>query len=151
MPTFFSFIHKTTLSPVPATFLTASIALMMLAPKASDLEKLILLFSQAQWMLYSASIFGVIVMRIRQPILRRPFKVFIGIPVLMFLIALTLVVVPFFQRPYFSIGLLGFILLGVPIYFVFVYHHLRLPDWFIGIIDGISDKLQKHCKMVPCN
>ena len=52
---------------------------------------------QAQWMLYSASIFGVIVMRIRQPSLVRPFKVFIGIPIIMFLIALTLVIVPFFQ------------------------------------------------------
>jgi len=151
MPTFFSFIHKKTLSPMPATFLTASIALMMLVPKASDLEKLILLFSQAQWMLYSASIFGVIVMRIRQPNIHRPFKVFIAIPIVMFLIALTLVIVPFFQRPYFSLGLLGFILLGIPVYFIFVYHHLSLPDWFIGAIDGISEKLQKHCGMVPCN
>ena len=150
MPTFLSFINKKTLSPMPATFLTASMALLMLIPSASSLNTLILLFSQAQWILYSASIFGVIIMRIRQPNIIRPFKVFIGIPIFMFLISATLVIIPFFRNPYFSLGLFAFIFAGIPVYFVFVYYYLSLPSCFVNIMELISEKLQKHCGMVPC-
>ena len=122
----------------------------MLIPSASSLDSLILLFSQAQWILYSASIFGVIILRIRQPNTVRPFKVFILIPVLMFLVSATLVIIPFFKRPYFSLGLFAFIFLGIPVYFVFVYFYLYLPNCFLNFMEMISDKLQRHCGMVPC-
>lgn len=150
MPTFLSYINKKTLSPIPATTLTWLIALLMLIPSQSSLNKLILLFSQAQWILYSASILGVVILRIRQPNLVRPFKVFILLPIVMFIISATLVVIPFFRDPFFSLGLFGFIACGLPIYFIFVHCYDSLPNGFIHFMDMIAEKLQKYCGMVPC-
>lgn len=147
MPKFFSLIRKKTQSPLPATCLTAFIALLMLVPRASDLDKLILLFSQAQWILYSASFMGVIILRIRKPDIKRPFRVFIGIPVITFLVSITLVVIPFFTDPYFSLTLMGFIFAGVPVYFLFVSYQPKLPCR-MGIF--IKETLQTHCGMIPC-
>lgn len=147
MPKFFSLIRKKTQSPLPATCLTTFIALLMLVPNSSDLDKLILLFSQAQWLLYAASFLGVIILRIRKPDIKRPFRVFIGIPVITFLVSITLVVIPFFTDPYFSLTLMGFILAGIPVYFLFVNYQPKLPCR-LGIF--IKETLQNHCDMIPC-
>jgi len=147
MPSFFALINKKTLSPIPATTLTATLALLMLAPSANDLSVLILLFSQAQWILYSASFLGVIVMRIRKPDLERPFKVFIGIPILVFIVSATLVIIPFFEKPKLSCGLFGFIILGIPVYFLFVHFKPRFPT---ECVNSLTQLLEKHCGMVPC-
>lgn len=147
MPKFFSLIMKKTQAPMPATCLTACLALLMLVPKASDLDQLILLFSQAQWILYSLSILGVIIMRVRQPRLHRPFRIFLGVPIITFLISATLVIIPFFTKPLFSLTLFGFIFAGIPVYFVFVYYQPKLPS---RLVENIVDVLQKRCGMVQC-
>ena len=149
MPKFLSFIHAQTRAPVPAAILSSVIGILMLMPKASDLDSLILMFSQAQWVIYGASIFGVIVLRIRQPNVDRPYKVFILFPVIMTLVAIILVVMPFFEKPLLSLALFSFILAGIPVYVIFLHYQQKLPKAVAAATEGFCNKLE-HLGLTPC-
>merc|ERR1712080_605355 len=97
--------------------------------------------------LYTASIFGVVIMRIRQPHVTRPFRVFIGVPIVMSLVSTTLVIIPFFRTPYFSLALFGFIIAGIPVYYICIYSQPKYP---VMLVDYITNKLQAKYGMVPC-
>ena len=150
MPKFLSLINERTKTPIPATIATSLIAMLILIPKRSDLSSLILLFSQAQWIMYGLSIFGVIILRVKKTHVARPFKVFIVIPIVMSFVVLALLITGFIESPFLSIALFGFILAGIPIYIIFVHYHDKLPIRFVSVISNISGWLQKHCGMVPC-
>ena len=150
MPGFFSFINTKSKTPIPGTILASTIAILMLIPKISDLNSLILLFSQAQWFIYGSSVVGVIILRFRSPNADRPFKVFIGFPILMSIVALTLVIIPFFKSLLLSVALFGFILAGIPIYVIFVHYHDRLPHGYKSAMEYTCTILQRYFGMVRC-
>lgn len=151
MPTMFSFIHRRSGALIPAIILLTLLSSLMLLPSASSLNSLILIFSQAQWVMYGASLFGVVILRIRQPNAHRPFKVFILIPILMSLISLFLVIIPFFRNPLESTLVALFILAGLPVYFVFIHHSLSLPRCCVHSMDSLNASVQKYFNMVPCS
>jgi len=98
LPEVLGMIHKKRRTPIPAVILTSIIALGMLVPDASGLETLISFFNFSCWIIYGLSLFAVVVLRIRQPNLHRPYKVWLITPIVMTLISIFLVVVPFFQE-----------------------------------------------------
>ena len=151
MPYVFSLLHKKSELPIPASTLILIISSLMLLPKSSNLNTLILLFSQAQWLIYTACIFGVVVLRIRRPAMARPFKVFIGIPILISLIGLYLVVMPFFKDFWLSMAMFCFIVFGVPVYFICVKFHLRQPMCCLNFMDRFNMKVQSFFNLVPCS
>ena len=151
MPFVFSLLHKKNEQPIPASILILVISSLMLLPNASNLNTLILLFSQAQWVIYTASIFGVVVLRIRRPSMARPFKVFIGIPILITIIGVYLVVMPFFRDFWLSLTMFGFIILGIPVYFICVRFHLKQPGCCLNFMDALNMKAQSFFNLVPCS
>jgi len=150
MPYVLSFLYKKNELPVPASLLVLVISSLMLLPKASNLNSLILLFSLAQWLNYTASIFGVIILRFRRPNMARPFKVFIGAPIIVTIIGLYLIIIPFFQNFWLAMIMVGFILLGIPVYLVFVRFSSHWPVCCVNIIDNFNMKVQSNFNMVPC-
>ena len=151
MPFIFSLIHRKNGSPIPAILLTTAMASIMLIPDASNLNSLILLFSQAQWMMYGTSILGVIILRLQRPSFYRPFKVFIGVPILVSLVSLYLVIIPFFRTPLHSVILLVFILSGIPFYFIFIHFYWALPKFLRSLFDRLNMVVQKYFHLVPCS
>jgi len=151
MPFVFSLINQNSGSPVPAILLLTFVSCLMLVPSASSMNSLILLFSQAQWIMYGSSILGVVILRLRQPDLKRPYKVFIGVPIFMTLVSVFLVIVPFFRSPLASALVFVFILLGLPVYLVFVYYYLSLPSCFINFGNSFNIKVQRFFNLVPCS
>ena len=151
MPTVLSLIHKKSGAPIPATLMLTIIASLMLLPSASNLNTLILLFSQAQWVMYGSSILGVIILRLQQPNIERPFKVFIGVPVFVFLVAVFLVIIPFFRSPWQSSAVAVFMLAGIPVYFVFIYSYAAFPKCFQMFFSLLTMKVQRCFNLVPCS
>lgn len=74
------------------------------------------------------------------------FQVFIGIPVVVLLAAIYLVIAPFYDYPMESFYCLLFIIMGIPIYFMFVKWNI-LPKWFLeflGKYDLFVDTVPFH-------
>eukprot|EP00111_Clytia_hemisphaerica_P010353 TCONS_00030265-protein len=148
MPFIFSLLYHKNEQPIPASVLLMVVSSLMLLPETSNLNTLILLFSQAQWILYTASTIGVIILRYRRPDIDRPFKVFLGIPVFFSIIGVYLVIIPFFRYFWLSIGMFGFIALGMPIYLLCVKY---LPSCCSNFMEICNMKFQVYFGFVPCS
>jgi len=141
MPKMLALIHRKRHTPLPAMVFTCFIAWIMLIPDSSNFETLIKYFSFAAWTFYGATIAALLWLRFRKPLIERPYKVFIGIPVIVLLASIYLVIAPFSEEPLNSLYCLIFIILGIPMYFVFVKFDI-LPKGFLEFIDKITYKLE---------
>eukprot|EP00794_Sanderia_malayensis_P016620 gene16620-18310_t len=151
MPEVFGMIHKKRFTPIPAILLTCVIAGLMLVPDGSNLESLIGYFNFACWTIYGVSIFAVIVLRVRQPHLDRPFRIWLVVPLLMTLISLFLVSVPFLEKPVECGITIAVILFGVPIYFLLVYKEQYFCcHCFKKCVKGFNRVIRKAFNLAPC-
>ena len=150
MPELLGMIHRTRRTPIPAICLTSSIAILLLVPDGSNLQNLINLATIANWFITLIVIIGIIVLRVRQPDLPRPFKVWLIIPIIMIFVSLFLVVIPFTERPVNSAAAVGFILLGLPMYLIFVYFAPRHPNIFNTCRGSVTAFLKKILNLAPC-
>lgn len=64
------------------------------------------------------AVFSLLIFRYKEPELKRPFKVWLGTPILFCMVALFLFTTPFLEAPFESLSALGFVLLAVPIWLV---------------------------------
>eukprot|EP00112_Aurelia_sp_Birch-Aquarium-sp1_P021131 Seg5613.2 transcript_id=Seg5613.2/GoldUCD/mRNA.D3Y31 product="Glycoprotein-associated_amino acid transporter b0,+AT1" protein_id=Seg5613.2/GoldUCD/D3Y31 len=150
MPQVFGMIHKKRLTPIPAILLASLIAGLMLIPDGSNLESLIGYFNFACWTIYGISIFAVVVLRVRQPHLPRPFKIWIIVPIIMTLISMFLVAIPFVNKPIESTVAIAVILSGIPVYFLLVYFEAKHCSCFKQFRKACNSGIQKAFNLAPC-
>ncbi|XP_065065024.1 b(0,+)-type amino acid transporter 1-like isoform X6 [Rhopilema esculentum] len=141
MPKMLALIHRRRHTPLPALVFTCIIAWIMLIPDSSNFDTLINYFSFAAWTFYGATVAALLWLRFSKPDLERPYKVFIGCPVIVLLASVYLVIAPFHDYPLESFYCLLFILMGIPVYFIFVKWKI-LPKWFLNFIDAVTYKVE---------
>jgi len=151
LPEVLAMIHRTRHTPIPAVVLTAIISLAMLLPDASGLETLISFFNTSCWFIYGLSIFAVVVLRVKQPDIHRPYKVWLITPILMTLISIVLVIIPFFDEQWYNpLIAIGMIALGIPVWFLFVYLEPKHPQGFKNVRTRVTKGIQKSLNLAPC-
>ncbi|XP_077976320.1 b(0,+)-type amino acid transporter 1-like [Styela clava] len=140
-----SYVSVERLTPSPAAMFNAFIAIIMIIPESSTFETLIDYFSFASWIFYGATFLSVIVLRFTRPKMERPFKAFIGIPIICFLCSIYLVIAPIIEDPaleylYASI----FIIAGFIVYIPLIHYKISLP-----FMDPITSFFQQLLEVVP--
>ncbi|GAB1609263.1 b(0,+)-type amino acid transporter 1-like [Argonauta hians] len=143
LPQVLSYLHVTKKTPTVSLILSAIIALIMIIP--GEISSLIDFFSFTAWLFYGLAFLSLLVMRVTKRKQKRPFKVFLPVPILMLLIAVYLVVAPIIQNP--DMGFLyAFLIIisGLVFYFPFVLFKLRLPG-----MDGFTKFLQRFLSVAP--
>ncbi|EDO40551.1 predicted protein [Nematostella vectensis] len=119
MPRLLAMIHNKCQTPMPSIIFMNTIALIMLIPDASEFGTLVNYFSFAAWLSYFAVICALLYLRWKRPNAHRPYKVWLVIPVIAACAALYLLITPFAKEPVESSMALIFIVLGIPVYFLF--------------------------------
>lgn len=143
LPEVLAHLHVTKKTPIISLLLTGILSLCMIIP--GDISSLIDFFSFTAWFFYGCAFLSLIVMRFTKKDMKRPFKVFILIPVIMLLISIYLVVAPIIEDP--DIGLLYAFLItigGLIFYFPFVYF-----KWYPPCMDEITTFFQLFFQVVP--
>ncbi|XP_035709913.1 b(0,+)-type amino acid transporter 1 isoform X2 [Folsomia candida] len=121
-----SYIHAKRLTPTIAIMFNVILALPMIFN--SSINKLIDLFGFASWIIYALALVSVLVLRKTQPDARRVFKVPLIIPIVAILISIFLVIAPLVSTPTFEyLYVLAFTVLGIIVYYPFVYKKYQLP------------------------
>eukprot|EP00111_Clytia_hemisphaerica_P021985 TCONS_00064646-protein len=143
MPEILAMLHKERNSPIPALIFSYIIALIMILPESSNFGTLITYFNFVAWVTYGVTFGSLLWLRYKRPDLKRPYKVFIGIPVVMVFCSLYLVIAPFASAPLESFFCLLFILSGIPFYFAFVKYQI-IPDKWLKKYDQLTQKIQKY-------
>lgn len=82
-----------------------------------EFEALITFSGVAAYTFYFLTVLGLVVLRIKQPNLERPYRTWITTPIIFCCVSLFLVSRAVIARPLQSLIVLGFIVLGVPVYF----------------------------------
>ena len=110
-----------------------------------NFNQLVNFYSIIAWSFYFLTVLGLVVLRFKEPLLDRPFKVWFIIPILFCASSLFLVVVSVFEAPIEAIAALIFQLFGLIIWFIVFYQKRRILDrldWFIGMVDRVRGGYQ---------
>ncbi|XP_065071801.1 LOW QUALITY PROTEIN: b(0,+)-type amino acid transporter 1-like [Rhopilema esculentum] len=150
LPEPLSYIHMDRRTPIPAVLFLSLLSMIWILVLGAGTQNLLIYFSFAIWFTYGLAIFGVIVLRVRQPDLPRPIKVWIINPIFMTLVSLLLLVFPFLKRPVESSLSLVFVLVAVPIYFLVVQERNCTPDWLRSWKDKLYLCILLRCNLVKC-
>ena len=117
LPLPLSYIHQKRCTPVVALLFFVVLSTIWMLALGSQLVNLLTYYSVAIWVTYGAALFGVIVLRIRQPDLERPYKVWLIFPLLTSIISCYIIVAPFFKRPVECTICLCLLLSAVPVHY----------------------------------
>jgi amino acid transporter len=88
-------------------------------------------FGFTSWSIYGLAGVALILLRIKEPLMLRPFKVrpFPYLPGLFIFISFAVCIAVFAEEPLPSAASLGFVLLSIPFYFLFLSEH----TWFVNL------------------
>ncbi|EEH16855.2 hypothetical protein PABG_06942 [Paracoccidioides brasiliensis Pb03] len=111
----------------PINALLFNSALIILYIIVGEFGTLVTFYGVAGYTFYFLTVLGLIVLRIREPYLERPYKTWITTPIIFCCVSLFLLSRAVFAEPLKTLLVLGFNAVGVPVYF-----------WMIGKRDGKS-------------
>ncbi|KZS99222.1 L-methionine transporter [Sistotremastrum niveocremeum HHB9708] len=117
LPSLFGRLHSTRKTPLNALMLQAGLTLMFILV-GGGFRSLINFSVIALWGFYFLTVLGVVILRIKEPLLERPYKTFITTPLIFCAVALFLICMPVSAAPLEALAALGFILAGIPMYLV---------------------------------
>ncbi|KAG0004006.1 hypothetical protein BGZ79_010539 [Entomortierella chlamydospora] len=116
LPKMFGKVNEKRRTPIAALGLQAVMTTIMIL--GGTFSNLVNFYSVAAWLFYLASIQGLLYLRYCEPNLKRPFKVWIIVPVLFSILGLFLFLMPFVQAPLESSLAMVIVLAGLPLWVV---------------------------------
>ncbi|CAO3685773.1 unnamed protein product [Umbelopsis ramanniana] len=138
IPAFFGKVSSKRQTPQTAIVLLAILSMIMIIP--GSFKTLVNFYSVCAWLFYFLAVLALIVLRFKEPELKRPYKVWLSTPVLFCIVALFLFVMPFIEAPMESFAALGFTALAVPFWLVRVKYGEQ-----VGLLwEGLVSKLNCH-------
>lgn len=132
-PEMFARTHLKRGTPVNALVLGSILTTFFIV--VGGFESLLTFYGVASYLFYFWTVLGVIVLRVKEPGLDRPYKTFIVTPILFCCVALFLVSRTVFEKPLESLYATLFILLGVPMYY-----------WKFGALDSLANFVPESIK-----
>ncbi|RXW24138.1 hypothetical protein EST38_g1706 [Candolleomyces aberdarensis] len=117
LPAMFGRLHSTRKTPLNATLLQATITIAFIVI-GGGFRSLINFSVVASWAFYFLTVLGLVILRIKEPMLERPYKTWIITPLIFCGVALFLLCMPIIAAPIEAIAVLGFIAAGVPVYYL---------------------------------
>ncbi|KAI0721009.1 L-methionine transporter [Cerioporus squamosus] len=72
----------------------------------------------ASWAFYFLTVLGLVILRVKEPMLERPYKTWIITPLIFCAVCLFLLCMPVIAAPLEAMAVLGFVLAGIPVYYI---------------------------------
>ncbi|XP_066940167.1 Y+L amino acid transporter 2-like [Macrobrachium rosenbergii] len=146
LPQILALINKDNYTPVPSLLFLGFMTVFMLI--SSDVAVLINYISFSESAFILTSIAALLWLRYKEPDRHRPIKVWLGFPILFFVICLFLVVLPIIQRPI-ELGVAILVIsVGVPVYYVCI-HREKKPPCLENFMDNVTRTTQILCRGLP--
>ncbi|KAH9981175.1 L-methionine transporter [Lactifluus volemus] len=117
LPAFFGRLHPVRHTPMNAMFLQAGITIAFIL-LGGGFRSLINFAVVASWAFYFLTVLGLVILRIKEPTLERPYKTWITTPLIFCAVALFLLCMPIIAAPLEALAVLGFVLTGIPMYYI---------------------------------
>jgi amino acid transporter len=86
----------------------------------TSFDWLVFLYTFPQWFFYGSCVIGLLLLRRKEPLMDRPYKVWISTPIIFLASCLFLVGLSFYDQPIVSSISLALILIGAPVWYIWV-------------------------------
>ncbi|KAI9616922.1 hypothetical protein H4Q26_010558 [Puccinia striiformis f. sp. tritici PST-130] len=123
IPKVFSNINEKTLTPINALGLHAFLTIIMIG--FGDFKSLVGFYGTCAWTFYLLTVGSLLLLRIREPDLERPYQTWVINPITFSTVASFLLLMPVFSAPLQSLAAFGFIIAGLPFYYLTTNKELR--------------------------
>lgn len=117
LPAFFGRHNKLLKTPLNAMCLQAGLTITFIVI-GGGFRSLINFAVVASWAFYFLTVLGLVILRIKEPLLERPYRTWIITPLVFCAVCLFLLLMPIIAAPLEAIAVLGFVLAGIPIYYL---------------------------------
>jgi len=117
LPAMFGRLHKTRKTPLNAMLLQATLTIMFILV-GGGFRSLINFSVVSSWAFFFLTVLGLLILRIKEPNLERPYKTWIITPLTFCAVALFLLCMPIIAAPLQAVAALGFVLAGIPVYYL---------------------------------
>ncbi|KAI0065364.1 L-methionine transporter [Artomyces pyxidatus] len=117
LPALFGRLHPTRQTPLNAMLLQAGITISFIM-LGGGFRSLINFAVVASWAFYFLTVLGLVILRVKEPMLERPYKTWITTPLTFCAVALFLLCMPIIAAPLEALAVLAFVLAGVPMYYL---------------------------------
>ncbi|KAF8956554.1 L-methionine transporter [Flammula alnicola] len=143
LPAIFGRLHSTRQTPLNAALLQSAITIAFIMI-GSGFRSLINFSVVASWAFYFLTVLGLVILRIKEPMLERPYKTWIITPLTFCGVALFLLCMPIIAAPAEAIAVLGFVLAGIPVYYMTQSTEdegrSRVSLWFTSIVERLRGR-----------
>ncbi|PLW38338.1 hypothetical protein PCANC_24613 [Puccinia coronata f. sp. avenae] len=123
IPKVFAKINPRTSTPLNALGLQAFLTIVMIS--FGDFKSLVGFYGTCAWSFYLLTVGSLLLLRIREPDLERPYQTWIINPITFSTVASFLLLMPIFSAPIQSLAAFGFIVSGLPFYYLTTNKELR--------------------------
>ncbi|KZT67743.1 amino acid transporter [Daedalea quercina L-15889] len=117
LPAMFGRINQRLGTPLNAMCLQAIMTILFIII-GGGFRSLINFAVVASWAFYFLTVLGLVVLRVKEPMLERPYKTWITTPLIFCAVCLFLLCMPIIAAPLEAIAVLGFVLVGIPVYYI---------------------------------
>lgn len=121
-PKILEHIHQKTNTPIYALILQSSLSLIFVL--SASFTGLVTFYCIIAWSFFFLAVLGLLILRHREPVLLRPFRVWLAIPVIFCLSCLFLITLSVFEEPIIALYSFLFMVSGVPVWWLVVYHEI---------------------------
>ncbi|KAJ7582671.1 amino acid permease-domain-containing protein [Mycena floridula] len=142
LPALFGRLHQTRKTPLNATLLQTGITLTFILI-GGGFRTLINFSVVASWLFYFLTVLGLVILRVREPQLERPYRTWIVTPLTFCGVALFLLCMPIFAAPLEAMAVLGFVLAGIPVFYMTRRSEQDRPlvvRWFSSLISRVRGR-----------
>ncbi|KAF9075259.1 amino acid transporter [Rhodocollybia butyracea] len=142
LPALFGRLHKTRKTPLNATLLQTALTLVFILV-GGGFRSLVNFSVVASWFFYFLTVLGLVILRVKEPMLERPYKTWIMTPLIFCGVALFLLFMPIIAAPLEAGAVLIFVLAGVPVYYLTRSNDQDIPrmlGWIKPLIARIQGK-----------
>ncbi|WRT67316.1 uncharacterized protein IL334_004286 [Kwoniella shivajii] len=117
LPSIFSKLHPKRRTPDYAVALQAGLSLFFVV-FGGGFRALLNFFSVASWTFYLLTVLGLLILRVKEPHLDRPYKAWLINPIIFCVVAMFLLLMPIFAAPFEALAAFLFIGTGLPMYYL---------------------------------
>ncbi|TFY51174.1 hypothetical protein EVJ58_g10704 [Rhodofomes roseus] len=117
LPALFGQLNRRLQTPLNAMGLQATLTIMFIVV-GGGFRSLINFSVVAAWTFYFLTVLGVLVLRMKEPQLERPYRTWITTPIIFCAVCVFLLSMPVKAAPTQALAAIGFILAGIPVYFM---------------------------------
>ncbi|KAG0707713.1 L-methionine transporter [Suillus ampliporus] len=140
LPAMFGRLNKSRQTPVNAILLQAALTIVFIV-FGGGFRSLINFSVVASWSFFFLTVLGLVILRVKEPLLERPYKTWIVTPLMFCAVALFLLCMPIFAAPLEAMAVLGFVLAGIPVYYLTNRDQASLPA-FLGFFSSCIARIR---------